>query len=43
MCMRCLGTPANFKWPGELIYIGLQVDKDTPTLSKDLPNLSRYV
>ena len=25
MCMRCLGTPANFKWPGELIYIGHQL------------------
>ena len=21
MCVSCLGTPANFKWPGELIYI----------------------
>ena len=26
MCMRCLETPTNFKWPGELIYIGLQVE-----------------
>ena len=25
MCMRCLGTPAIFKWPGDAIYIGLQV------------------
>ena len=25
-CMRCLGTPGNFKWPGELIYIGIQVE-----------------
>ena len=24
--MRCLGTPAIFKWPGEHIYIGLQVE-----------------
>jgi len=22
VCMRCLGTPSSFKWPGELIYIG---------------------
>ena len=26
MCMRCLGTPANFKWLGEIIYTGLQVE-----------------
>ena len=25
MCMRCLGTAASFKWPGDAIYIGLQV------------------
>ena len=25
MCMRCLGTPASIKWPGDAIYIGLQV------------------
>ena len=25
MCMRCLGTPAILKWPGELIYIGHQL------------------
>ena len=25
MCMRCLGTPAIFKWPEELIYIGHQL------------------
>ena len=27
MCMRCLGTPANFKWPGEHIYIGHQLKR----------------
>ena len=27
MCMRCLGTPANSKWPGELIYIGHQLKR----------------
>ena len=26
VCVRCLGTPAIFKWPGEHIYIGLQVE-----------------
>ena len=25
MCMRCLRSPAIFKWPGDGIYIGLQV------------------
>ena len=25
--MRCLGTPTNFKWPGELIYIGHQLKR----------------
>ena len=27
MCMRCLETPANFKWPGEHIYIGHQLKR----------------
>ena len=27
MCMRLLGTPANFKWPGEHIYIGHQLKR----------------
>ena len=26
MCMRFLGTPASFKWPGWGIYIALQLD-----------------
>ena len=26
MCMRCLGTLAIFKWPGEHIYIGLTLE-----------------
>ena len=26
MCVGCPATPANSKWPGELIYIGLQVE-----------------
>ena len=25
MCMGCPATPAIFKWPGDAIYIGLQV------------------
>ena len=25
MCMRCLGTPVSIKWPGDAIYIDLQV------------------
>ena len=27
MCVSCLGTPANSKWPGELIYIGHQLKR----------------
>ena len=26
VCVGCSATPANFKWPGELIYVGLQVE-----------------
>ena len=25
VCVGCPATPANFKWPGDAIYIGLQV------------------
>ena len=25
--MRCIGTPANFKWSGEHIYIGHQLKR----------------
>ena len=27
MCMRYLRSPASFKWPGELIYIGHQLNR----------------
>ena len=27
MCMRLVVAPANFKWPGDGIYIGLQVHR----------------
>ena len=26
VCVGCPASPANFKWPRELIYIGLQVE-----------------
>ena len=26
VCVGCSATPGSFKWPGELIYIGLQVE-----------------
>ena len=26
VCVGCSATPANFKWPEDVIYIGLQVE-----------------
>ena len=36
VCVGCPATPASFKWPGDAIYIGLQVVE--PLLQRSAEN-----